>query len=315
MKTANQEKITLDDVKIAREPYIKKQRLFKRVVVPICTCLLIILITLNVVLNNDKEFDANHFMLFGVLILLMVLVFWLINRFSSKKELEIYRRAYKSYFINKYHEKLKEHFMIEEYDHSKGMDKDMLFATGTIATGPVYYSDDYMSGSYKGVKFSQADIQINNTSDEYPNFFCGRWIIFEFPKKFNFRLHLNNGRAGAGIIPKGFKKFKTESSELNERFNIYAEDEFEGFNLLDPAMIDRLIKLGDEYRGRSFLTIIFADNQLHIAIDDNKDTFEPPVDITEKPLDETAELAKIERDICVITDFVDKLKLSKGIFQ
>ena len=80
-------------------------------------------------------------------------------------------------------------------------------------------------------------------------------------------------------------------------------------------MIDRLIKLGDEYRGRSFLTIIFADNQLHIAIDDNKDTFEPPVDITEKPLDETAELAKIERDICVITDFVDKLKLSKGIFQ
>lgn len=52
---------------------------------------------------------------------------------------------------------------------------------------------------------------------------------------------------------------------------------------------------------------------LIIALNDGKDSFEPPK--ASKPIDERAELAKIHADIKIITDFVNQLSLDRKLFK
>ena len=102
-----------------------------------------------------------------------------------------------------------------------------------------------------------------------------------------------------------FRKVELESSEFHGRFRVYAQDGFEAFYLLDPAFMTRVEKLGEAYRNR--VALFFADGELHIAIDNLKNSFEA-ASMREK-IDEEAEIAKVKEDIKLITDIVDSLKL------
>ena len=61
--------------------------------------------------------------------------------------------------------------------------------------------------------------------------------------------------------------------------------------------------------GKEFL-LTFMNKKLYIAINDGNDSFEPPVSC-KYPLDEKAEIAKVEKDTKLITNFVDSLKLDR----
>ncbi len=239
----------------------------------------------------------------------------------AKKESEVYHSTYKAYFVEKNLQKV---FTNLKYNHGLGLSSTVLAATRMINTGDRYTSNDFTTGKYKDVAFTQADVHIevknrdNDDNTYYSTIFKGRFMIFEFPKKFNFRLEAVEKGFGANIVPKErsqegrkFEKIEFESSEFNKIFKTYAEDGFEAFYLLDPAFINNMLTLAEQYSGK--LLLGFTDNMLLVGLKDGKDAFEPPNVF--KKLDEKTEIEKVSRDINLITNFVDTLKLNNKLFK
>ena len=234
----------------------------------------------------------------------------------TRKEATAYRKAYKGYFVEQNFQKI---FTNLSYSHEAGLDPDVLNSTEMIDTGDVYSSNDLTVAKYKKVGFAQADVHIQREQTDseghvtYYTIFKGRMMIFEFPKKFNFKLELVGKKFHAYQVPgkdretnRKMSKIQTESNEFNHTFRIYAQDGFETFYLLDPARIDKIQGIADRYKNKVLFG--FLDNQMLVAIDDGKDSFEPPR--ASKPLDEKAELKKVATEIKVITDLVDELSLA-----
>ena len=229
-------------------------------------------------------------------------------------ELARYRDVYKNYFVE---QSLNKTFTDLHYDRASGIDSNIIFNTSMIKKGDHYSSNDLISGKYHGVNFSQSDVEITiSTSDSLSIIFHGRWIIFEFPKKFVYRIEVVQKDFPDKKIPevgpsgRKFEQQVVESSKFHDKFEIYAESGLEAFYVLDPALIDRIITLSDNCKGK--LLLCFVDNRLHIALHDRKDAFEPPDPM--KELDEKVEFDKVNSELKTITDFIDYLKLDKKIF-
>ena len=245
----------------------------------------------------------------------------IIIAFTTKKEADAYRAAYKSYFVER---NLASIFAGLKYQHNVGLNRDLLRASEMVYTGDVYASNDLAQANYKGVNFVQADVHIQTEHTDsdgnttYVTIFRGRYMIFEFPKKFSFKLELIGKRFGSSARVPGknkttgrkMDKLKTESGDFNGAFKIYAEDGFEAFYLLDPAFMEKIMKISDAHKNRVLFG--FLNNTLLIGLNDGKDSFEPPK--SSRPIDEKAETEKVSADIRVITDFVDMLSLDKKLF-
>ena len=239
----------------------------------------------------------------------------------ARNDSQAYRSAYKAYFVEKNLQKV---FTNLKYNHESGLSSAVLAATRMVNTGDRYNSNDLTTGEYKDVAFTQADVHIeveytdSDGDTHYSTIFKGRFMLFEFPKKFNFRLEAVEKGFGANIVPRGrsqkgrkFEKIELESSEFNKIFKTYAEDGFEAFYLLDPAFINNMLTLAEQYKGK--LLLGFTDNMLLVGLKDGKDAFEPPSVF--KKLDEKTETEKISKDINLITNFVDTLKLNNKLFN
>ena len=240
---------------------------------------------------------------------------------ATQKLSKVYRRAYKAYFVE---QNLKKTFTNLIYNHEKGIGREYLKSTGMVNTGDHFTSNDLTIAQYKKVMFLQSDahIQVQHTDSDgntyYVTIFKGRFMVFEFPKKFTFKLELIGRKFRAGRVPgkdkeinRKMQKKSTESTEFNKAFHIYGQDDFESFYILDPAFIVKIMNISERYKNK--LLLGFLDNKLLVALDDGKDSFEPPK--FTKPIDEKAELAKIHDDIKVVTDFVNQLSLDRQLFE
>lgn len=240
---------------------------------------------------------------------------------ATRKEAAEYKKTYKAYFVE---QNLAKTFTNLQYQHEAGLNKQVLAATQMINTGDRYSSNDLTMGKYKNVNFTQADVHIeeeytdSDGDTHYTTIFRGRFMIFEFPKKFNFKLEVVSKFFGVGKVPgrnpqtgRKFEKFEVESIDFNKKFKIYAEDGFETFYLLDPSFILKIEKVSAEYDKK--MIFCFVDNKLYVGINEGKDSFEPPR--PSKPIDEQLEIEKVSHDIKVITDFVDELSLDRKIFS
>ena len=69
--------------------------------------------------------------------------------------------------------------------------------------------------------------------------------------------------------------------------------------------LDRAEKLAEAHKKRVFLG--FFGNKLHVAIQDGKDSLEPPSPFHK--LDEAKEFQRVTTDLKLVTDIVDSLKL------
>ena len=240
---------------------------------------------------------------------------------ATRKEAAEYKKTYKAYFVE---QNLAKTFTNLQYQHEAGLNKQVLAATQMINTGDRYSSNDLTMGKYKNVNFTQADVHIeeeytdSDGDTHYTTIFRGRFMIFEFPKKFNFKLEVVSKFFGVGKVPgrnpqtgRKFEKFEVESIDFNKKFKIYAEDGFETFYLLDPSFILKIEKVSAEHDKK--MIFCFVDNKLYVGINEGKDSFEPPR--PSKPIDEQLEIEKVSHDIKVITDFVDELSLDRKIFS
>ena len=305
-----------EDVEKAREVY--KQKLMKKIWIAIAAS---VIITLIISASNSGGSLFGFIVTFFGVTMFVSIFSLVIILLSSRSYSQQYRTAYKAYFVEK---NLQRIFTDLKYNHNSGLAKEVLSSTQMINTGDVYYSNDLVTGKHKDVAFTQADVHIQEQHTDsdgnttYTTIFKGRFMIFEFPKKFNFRLEVVEKWFGASRIPgkdkttgRKFEKIQLESPEFNKIFNTYAEDGFEAFYLLDPAFIHNILELDQQYKGKLFLG--FIDNKLIVGLNDNKDAFEPPSVF--KQIDEAAETEKIAKEIRLITHFIDNLKLDRKLFK
>ena len=237
---------------------------------------------------------------------------------ATREEYLKYKRAYKGYFIT---QQLSSFFTDLNCSHDSGLDKSILENTEIIYLGDRYSSNDLVEGNYKDVKFMQADVHLEKRYEErdekgqvnvyYNTIFKGRFLVFEFPKKFDFKMVVSHkGYERLYINPKtgrGLSRIETESPEFNKRFLVYAEDGFEAFYILNPSFIAELEKLADKYNNN--LAVYFSDNKLFVGLNDNNDAFEPPD--PSMPINEEQEKAKVINDMKIIVELIEVLKLSR----
>lgn len=307
--------MTYQDVESARQDYfakVKKQTL-------IATIAILGLLIVTIIFSGATIQEATLVLIvwtFFTFITVLTIVSLLNRKLRAN-----YHRAYKEYFIER---NLRAVFSNLEYSHELGLPSSFLYNTGMINTGDRYRSNDYVRARFKNVAFCQADVRIeveDTDSDgdtHYYTIFKGRFMVFEFPKEFNFKLALV-GKKFAAFKKSGrdkktgrkLEKFATESPTFNKLIKAYAEDGFEAFYLLDPKTIATIEDITTRYDGR--VALFFCNNQLIIGLNNGKDSFEPPRPF--RPIDEAKEDAKVASEIKIITDFVDSLSLNRKIFK
>ena len=304
------------DVLNAHQLYKRKA---KKVVVISSVTAICLLIAVFAISRVSSFLDV--FFYISIVMLFMIFYAIILAFFITNKEAKAYKLAYKTYFVEK---SLRQTFTDIHYDHEAGLERDALIDTQMINVGDSYTSNDYFTGKYKDVTFAQADahIQVKRSDGEgntsYITIFKGRFMIFEFPKKFNFRLEVVEKGFRAARLPgedaktgRKIKRIELESDEFNRSFKTYAEDDFEAFYLLGPDFINNILDLNHEYEASFMLG--FLDNRLLIGLNDGKDAFEAPGVF--KELDEAVETEKVTKDIRLITNFIDKLKLDHKLFK
>lgn len=229
---------------------------------------------------------------------------------KTNKDYIAYKNAYKNYFITSTFEKV---FTSLSYSHEMQMPYYTIAKTGMMRMGDRYSSNDYVRAKYKDIPFEQADVHIEEEHRDsdgdrtYSTVFRGRYITFELNKKFDKKVLVASKNFNAENFDRTFKIVRLESSEFNHRFSVYAQDNFEAFYLLDPAVMERIMKLDELHNGK--IMVCFSDRKMHVAINDHTDSFEPAP--AGKPIDEQAEFNKVINDIKVVTNIVDELKLVK----
>ena len=307
--------MTFEDVENARKQYLSRIKKQAFVGFAITIGFLMAVFLSRGTIMGDMTFIALFlipFILAGVA---------LVALFFNRKLRNNYRKAYKEYFIER---NLRTVFRDLEYHHELGLPFSFLRATGMINTGNRYNSNDYIRAKYKDVAFCQADVHIENEytdsdgNTHYTTIFRGRFMVFEFPKEFSFKLALIGKKFAAFKFPGKDKvagckleKFSTESPTFNKLLRAYAEDGFEAFYLLDPKTITTLEDITVKHS--SGIAFLFVNNQLIIGLSNGKDSFEPPHPF--RPIDEAKENAKVISDIKIITDFVDSLSLNRKLFK
>ena len=254
----------------------------------------------------------------SISLILLALIF---TNYDSNPE---YKLLFKKIFVLK---ALESKFTDLIYKPDEGISFNKIEPTLFYNSSVVFYSEDYVSGKYKGIFFEQSDVEINTEQTTYTNGQCittsgmrifkGRWMIFDFNKPFKTNIQISQkGLANPGFLnyfeteEKRFKKVSTESENFNSNFNVYAQDEHEAFYILTPPLITTIEKIYDISTGK--LSIYFINNQVHIAINNHQSSFEPCSVF--QPINEQEIIEGISYDIDLITQFIDELNHNKELF-
>lgn len=180
----------------------------------------------------------------------------------------------------------------------------------------VFSGEDYVKAVYKNVIFEMCDLHLQeevmttdargNVSVSYQTYFRGSFFIFDFNRDLDKTLYIMPGRGKPKR--KSLIAFETESMMFNKKFNTYASKTEDGFYLLTPKMIEKIMELKEMFKGRQFYA--FLDGKLYIAIDNHRDTLE--INLRQK-LDETL-LEKTRNELRVAPAIINEFGLDKSKF-
>lgn len=254
---------------------------------------------------------------FAMLIYLFTVIY--IKSKANGKNIYRFNKEFKNVFVLK---SLNNIFTDITYYPEKGFSKNSIKSIGMLDTGDSYNSNDYISGKYKNIAFEQSDIHIEEKHIEedaegkkeevWETIFLGRLMIFDFNKPFKANIQVASYRFEAESLPwsKKFSKVEMEDVEFNNTFNVYAESEHEAFYVLTPHFMEKLKEITKKLN--CGIMFCFVDNKLHIAVDNEEDSFEYNVF---EPIDEIKIETEITNDIKLITDFIDELNLDNELFK
>lgn len=207
-----------------------------------------------------------------------------------------------------------------KYEYKSGIAEDVVMQSKLFRRPDRYFCEDLMYGTFEDVSFLTSDVHMQErhvTTDSkghrqvhYETFFLGRWFIYDFNKEFNGIIQVREDGFFAG--PKwglNVSKIMMEDVEFNKKFKTYATNQHDAFYVLTPTLLENIKKLESSYPGRIYFS--FIGSQLHIAVYNSKNAFEPPI---WSPIDERFIDAQVA-DILILKDIVNELKLNRKIFK
>lgn len=149
--------------------------------------------------------------------------------------------------------------------------------------------DDYFEGVYKNVpikvseeKFKRKRIIERNGKPQttYDIIFSGVLILLKMNKDFSGQTvvlqdkGLLNTMSKLGHNLQGLSNVKLEDSVFEKEFEVFASDQIEARYILTTAFMERMLKLRAAYHADK-IEFSFLNNQLFIALETNRDMFEP----------------------------------------
>lgn len=306
--------MSIEELKELQAKIIKKEKKCNLIISIFVSIMLLIMLILFLL-----DIDFMVITVLAVIVIISLIIFVIVKAFLHGDDIQIFDKNFKNIFVKK---ALEDNFENITYNPDKGFDEEFIDEIGMLDTADMYHSNDLITGEYKGIKFECSDIHIQeehestdsdgNTTTTWVTIFEGKLMIFEFNKKFKADLQVSSASFGAEALPWGkrFTEVEMEDVEFNKNFCVYAENEHEAFYILTPHFMEKLKEI--EEKINAGIMFCFVDNKLHIAIDNNTDSFEYNV---YKPIDEKEIEENIIKDIKTITDFADELDLDNDLFK
>lgn len=312
--------MSIEELKLMQSNIIKKNK----------KCNLIGMIIIGIIMGISIVVTLLCSMKFYyiIIILFLELIFSIITLSIIKyivngKDIKIFKEKFDKEIKGTFVLKLfRQFFENLDYNFEKGFSEEDIQNYGMLYTGDRFYSNDYISGTYKNIKFEQSDIQIEvkneekdeegNKKIEWDTIFMGKLMIFEFNKEFKADVQVLSRYFAASTLPwnKLFSKVKMEDIEFNKSFVVYANNEHDAFYILTPQFMEKIKAITKKLN--CSVMFGFSNNKLHIAINNYEDSFEYSIfePINEKKIEEN-----IVENIKLITNFVDELNLDNDLFK
>ena len=308
--------MSIDELKALQLKIIEKNKKCNL----ISTIFILTLLIISAVIFIINKLEIQFILMISFFELVFSIIITLIVKsVVNGKDIGTFNKNYKNIFVLK---ALKNNFDDIVYSPDKGFNERYVDEVGMLDTGDRYHSNDFISGAYKGIKFEQADVHIEEKHEEkdedgrtrtvWETLFRGRLMVFDFNKRFKANIQVSSRYFDAESLPWGkkFTRVKMEDLEFNKNFCVYAQSEHEAFYILTPHFMEKLKEVTNKLN--CGIMFCFVDNRLHIAIDNNEDSFECNVF---KVINEQEIEADIIKDIKVITDFVNELSLDNDLFR
>ena len=206
-----------------------------------------------------------------------------------------------------------------QVDVNSGIPSYVVDSTHSMSTGDRYNSSNFVSGKYKDIKVMMSDVHIQDEHEDsdghtsYVTIFLGQWMIFDFNKYFKSNVQVWEKKVFGGISRRwksGLKKVELEDISFNKKFKVLSENELEAFYIITPKLMERITAVEAAINGT--LMMVFNNNQLHVAVYNNKTTFN--INIHKRINFEEFARESI-KDLDAIIKFVDILELDNDLFK
>ena len=308
--------MSIEELKSLQLKIIKKNKICNLIGIIIIG--IIMSISIFVALSSGGELFFCFVFLFIELIF-SIIILTITKNIVNGKDIKIFNKEFKNIFVLN---SLRKFFENLAYNYENGFSEEYIQNMGMLDTGDRFNSNDYISGTYKNIKFEQSDICIEEKHEErdsdgnkkevWDTIFEGRVMVFDFNKKFKSTMQVSTSYFSATSLPsnKQFYNVKMEDIEFNKLFTIYAENEHDAFYILTPHFMQKIKDITRELN--CGVMFGFIDSRLYIAINNNEDSFEYNVF---KPINEQEIENNIVKEIKLITSFVDELDLDNDLFK
>ncbi len=250
--------------------------------------------------SNNGILGGNMFIVIAGFITVVALVLTGCGPLMKK-----FKKEYKEIFLTSV---LQDSFDDVIYIWNQGLPKKTVTESGLVQYGNRYSSEDYLSASYKGIHFEQADVDIKNESGgknkSTTTYFKGRMFSFDFPDKkaVSIQIFSNNFQyRGKPEERWKMKKIELEDIDFNRQFDVKSVDEHEAFYILTPPFMERIKNIKNHFGN---LAMHFTHGKLYVGFNSSRDAFDAPIF---GKIDYITEKNRMLEDVQVIKDIIDVL--------
>lgn len=232
---------------------------------------------------------------------------------SATKKTREFKELYKQQFVAAM---LGEFFENPQYIWDKGFTSDAVRSFGISQLGNRFYSEDYISGIYKGVPFEQSDVKIqyhtSGKNSHTTTYFSGRMFVFHFTGRNVLPVQIFS--EGFSYRAKPIERFrmnkvKMESVDFNKCFDVKAVNEHDAFYVLTPPMMEKLFDLQSRFGN---VALHFNGDRLFLGYNCGMGAFDADM---RRPIDYPTERARMQRDMQVIIDIIEIMELANQNVQ
>ena len=189
---------------------------------------------------------------------------------------------------------------------------------GIIPPHAIFSLDDAIDGTYNDRPVEIVEFELMDYSRHYNSSTSSgsgnklmktfQGILFKttMDKPFKSKVIVRQRGAAYCYVQK-MQKVTLESTEFNNIYEVYAEDQVEARYFLTTSMMDRLINI---YKCGQNINLSVVNNDIAVVKQTKKDMFEPDI---EKPLNDINSYYEVMMQTKSILDFITDLKLDVNI--